>query len=171
MQAPDGIVEKQTGARLWDRHASPLAILLLAGILACALGGLAGGQPSPAIKGEFGAAKLSVKTPATLRNGEFFETRIEIAPDIALADAQLGIGSDLWRDITINSMIPAASEERFQNGEYRFSYGALAAGEALKVKIDGQINPPLFAGTAGDVALYDGDKRIGQLKLRIRVLP
>lgn len=171
MQPPDGVLEEQTRSRLWDRHASPAAILLLGGILAFAFAGLAGGQPSPTIHGEFGTARLSVKTPTILRNGEFFESQIEIAPDIPLADAQLGIGSSLWRDITINSMIPAASEERFEQGEYRFSYGAIGANETLSVKIDGQINPPLFAGTAGDIALYDGDRFVGRLKLEIRVLP
>lgn len=171
MQPPDGIFEQQTATGIWDRHASPLSILILAGVLMLALTGLAGGQPSPTITKDLGAASLRIKTPVILRNGEFFESQIEITPNIRLADAQLAIGSGLWRDVTINSMIPAASDEHFEKGAYRFSYGPLAAGETLSVKIDGQINPPLFAGTAGDVALYDGDKLVGRQELAIRVLP
>ena len=73
--------------------------------------------------------------------------------------------------MTINTMIPAASEESFKGGAYRFSYGALRAGETLVVKIDGQINPPLFAGTEGEIALFDGERRLGGMPLKIKVLP
>jgi hypothetical protein len=139
--------------------------------MAAAALGLFGGQPSPRIDADFGPVALSVKTPLTIRNGEFFETGINIRADAPIADATLAVETGLWRDMTINTMIPAPTEEEFKDGEYRFSYGPLAAGETLTIKIDGQINPPLFAGNEGAIAIYDGDRLLGRRQFRIKVLP
>lgn len=171
MAAPDGISDEPAGNSLWNRHASPVSILILGGILACAFAGFAGGQPSPKEVADFGRATLTVKTPLIIRNGEFFETEIEISSVAALGDATVAISADLWRDMTVNTMIPAAGEERFTDGSYRFAYGPLAAGQTLRIKVDGQINPPLFAGTEGEISLYDGERIVGRQPLRIKVLP
>ncbi|WP_144037732.1 hypothetical protein [Sphingopyxis sp. KK2] len=155
----------------WHRHASPISFLILAAIVVFALSGLAGGQPSPLRSKDFGAARLEVKTPSVIRNGEFFETRIRIEATSDISNVVLAVSPSLWTDMTINTMIPAAAEESFKGGAYRFSYGELRAGETLVVKIDGQINPPLFAGTEGEIALFDGDRRLGGMPLHIKVLP
>lgn len=168
---PDGITDTVAGTRLWDRHASPLSFLILAAVLTAALAGLAGGQPSRVLHSETDAARLSVRTPETIRNGEFFETRIMVMAKRPLTDAVIAVSPGLWRDMTINTMIPAAADERFADGSYRFSYGPLAAGDRLEVKVDGQINPPLFAGNRGTITLYDGDRAIGSRTLSIMVLP
>ena len=130
MQAPEGLESPPQRLRLWDRHASPISILVLGALLLAAVLGFTGGQPSPPRTADFGAARLTVKTPAIIRNGEFFET-----------------------DVTLTAN------------------GPLEPGERLRVKIDGQINPPLFAGTQGDIAVFDGERRIGAIPLRIKVLP
>ncbi|HWT42211.1 MAG TPA: hypothetical protein VN152_06155 [Sphingopyxis sp.] len=155
----------------WHRHASPISFVILAAIITFALSGLTGGQPSPLRSENFGAARFDVKTPSVIRNGEFFETRIRIEAARDISDAVLAVSPSLWTDMTINTMIPAASEESFKGGAYRFSYGRLRAGEILVVKIDGQINPPLFAGTRGEIALFDGERRLGGMPLKIKVLP
>ena len=171
LQSPDGIDNLRLKPGLWDRHASPISFLVLAAILAGALVGLAGGQPNPVSRAALDGASLSVRTPLLIRNGEFFETVIEVQADRPLADATLAVSADMWRDMTINTMIPAPADEAFKSGSYHFAYGPLAAGDTLRVKIDGQINPPLFAGTRGTIALYDGDDMMGRRPLRIRVLP
>ncbi|MBW8296382.1 hypothetical protein [Sphingopyxis sp.] len=169
--APDGIEEPLAQSRFWDRHASPISFIVLGGLLVAAVAGVFGGQPSPRVEADFGAATMRVQMPTVIRNGEFLETLIEIRANTAVEDATLAIETDLWRDITINTMIPAATEETFKNGEYRFAYGPLAEGEALRVKIDGQINPPLFGGNAGFIALYDGERLVGRRQFRIKVHP
>jgi len=168
---PDGISEKMISGQRWHRHASPISFIILAAIIVFALSGLAGGQPSPRRSEDFGAARLEVKTPSVIRNGEFFETRIRIEAARDISDAVLAVSPSLWTDMTINTMIPAAAEESFEDGAYRFSYGRLRAGETLVVKIDGQINPPLFAGTRGEIALFDRERRLGGMPLKIKVLP
>ena len=168
---PDGISEKMISGQRWHRHASPGSFFLLAAIVAVALSGLVGGQPSPLRVEDFGAARLEVKAPSVIRNGEFFETRIRVEAIRDVSDAVLAVSPSLWTDMTINTMLPAAAEESYKDGAYRFSYGELRAGETLVVKIDGQINPPLFAGTKGEIALFDGEQRLGSMPLEIKVLP
>ena len=172
MQALEGLEDAgPSRQRLWDRHASPISILLLGSLLLAAVLGFTGGQPSPPRTADFGDARLTVKTPAIIRNGEFFETDVTLTADAPLDDAVIAVTPSLWHDMTVNTMIPAPAEESFEDGYFHFSYGPLDAGERLQVKIDGQINPPLFAGTRGEIAVFDGDRPIGAMPLRIKVLP
>ncbi len=170
MQALEGL-EAEPSQRLWDRHASPISILLLGGLLLTAALGFTGGQPSPPRATDLGDARLTVKTPTIIRNGEFFETDITLTADIPLGDAVIAVSPALWQDMTVNTMIPAPAEERFEDGRFHFSYGPLDAGDTIHIKVDGQINPPLFAGARGDIMVLDGDRRIGAMPLSIRVLP
>ncbi|HEY0595209.1 hypothetical protein [Sphingopyxis sp.] len=169
---PDGLGEDNLhGGRLFARHASPLSIIILGSLLILALFDVAGGRPSTPMKRDFGAATLTIDTPTTLRNGEFFETRIDVRADADIEDAVVAFTPGLWRDMTINTTLPSPAEETFEKGLLRWSYGPVKRGDTLHVKIDGQINPPLFAGTSGSVLLYDGDRRLGKLPLSIRVFP
>ncbi|MHA6721874.1 hypothetical protein [Sphingomonas sp. RS2018] len=169
---PDGIAPDHADPRgWWNRHANLLSLAILGLLMALALSGLLGGAPNPVRFADLGPARLTVAAPTTLRNGLFFEMRWTVAARADIGKLVVAIPPSLWRDMTVNSMIPAAGEERFADGRFRFHYGALKAGETLEIKIDGQINPPLTRGTAGDIALYDGDRRLGAMPVRIRVLP
>ncbi|MGH6696009.1 hypothetical protein [Sphingopyxis sp.] len=170
MQALEGLDAKPS-QRPWDRHASPISILILGGLLLAAALGFTGGQPSTPRTADLGDVRLTVKTPTTIRNGEFFETDITVRAEVPLDDAVVAISPALWHDMTVNTMIPAPAEESFEDGRFHFSYGPLAAGDSLHIKVDGQINPPLFAGTRGEIAVLDGSRRIGAMPLRIKVLP
>ena len=86
-------------------------------------------------------------------------------------DLVIAISAPLWRQMTINTMIPAASEESYSQGAQRFSFGKLEAGDSFRFKIDGQINPSLFAGTRGEIAVLDGDRRIVGTPVTMKVLP
>lgn len=171
MQALEGLEPEPSQPRLWDRHASPISILVLGGLLLTAGLGFLGGQPSPPKSADFGDARLVVKTPTIIRNGEFFETDLTLTARAPIGDAVIAVSPALWHDMTVNTMIPAPVEESFKDGQFHFSYGPLDAGDSVHVKIDGQINPPLFAGTSGEIAVLDGSRRIGAMPLRIRVLP
>ena len=169
---PDGIGDEHAEKRTrLHRHANPLSVLILGALLLAALlGAFGGGKARPlALGGD--VAALSVTTPRTLRNGEFFETRIGVTARADIAELVIAVPPELWRDMTINSMIPAASEESFKQDSFRFSYGPLRKGETIALKIDGQINPPLFAGTSGRIAVLDGERPIGAIPIDIVVLP
>lgn len=171
MATPDGIEEPAEKGGLWDRHASPISILLLGALMLAALSGVAGGQPGERRLADFGEAKLLVKSPSVIRNGEFFEMEIAVEAKTDLDAPAIEVSPSLWRDMTINTMMPAPAEELFEKGGYRFAYDRMPRGKRLLIKIDGQINPPLFAGTRGDIAVYDGERRLGAMPLAIEVLP
>ena len=148
-----------------------VALVLLAILLTLAMLGYLGGGKSPRLFADSPQATLTVKTPIRLRSGLFFEQVVQVRARTPLADAVIGIGAPLWQDTTINSMIPAAADEGYEDGQYRLHYGPLKAGDSLTMKIDGQINPPLTVGTRGVIALFDGQRQIAEIPLHIRVLP
>lgn len=152
-------------------HANPASLLLLGLILAIACSGLLGGYPHPVRTGENEQVKLTVATPATLRNGLVFETRILIEPRQPIGDVVLTVSPDLWRDVTINSAIPAAEKEEFVDGMIRMSFGAGQPGKPIAIKFDSQINPPLVGGNAGEVAVFDGGRRLATVPIETMVLP
>ena len=166
---PDGIAQADAdgrGARLnW------ISLAVLGAVMLAALLGALGGGKARSIAADAPAARLEVHTPRVLRNGMFFETRIHVAAKAPIADAVIVIPASLWRDMTVNTMIPAPSEEKAEKGNFRFSYRAMKPGDTLDIKIDGQINPPLFAGNSGSIALHDGERTIAAIPVEITVLP
>lgn len=166
--APDGISrqnERSSGGP------SPLPILFLGAILAAGLAGLFGGQSDPVREARANGTTLSIRAPTTLRNGMLFETVIEVTPTRSVGDLVIAVSDGLWREMTINTTMPAAQKESHAHGYQRFSFGKAAPGDVLRFKVDGQVNPPLFAGTSGEIAAFDGERKLVRLPVRIRVLP
>ena len=152
-------------------HASPLALLILGSFLATAMAGVLGGAPAPITMVSAPAASLEVKLARPLRSGLFFETHIRVIARQDIAKPVIGIDQGLWRDLTINSHIPAAGEESFKDGQFRFEYAPLKAGDTLDIKIDGQTNPPLVGRIGGLITLLNGDVRLTETRLSVPVLP
>ncbi|RVT90433.1 hypothetical protein [Sphingomonas crocodyli] len=170
--SPDGISDQHIEASHWvQRHANPTSLIVIALLLASTWLGILGGRPNPVSVVETGEAQLTIKSPATLRNGTFYETRITIEPKISIKQLTLAISPALWRDITINSGIPAAEKEEFKNGMFRMSFGPAEAGKPVEIKFDGQVNPPLVGRNSGSIAILDGEVEIVRTNLSMLVLP
>ncbi len=167
---PHGIDESHANEAS-NRHASWWRLGLLALILGFALSGLLGGAPAPTERVDTAAATLAVNTPDRLRNGMFFETRVAVVAKRPIADAVIAFPAGYWRDLTINTAIPAPTEEEYSDGEFRFHFGPLAAGERLEYKIDGQINPARLGGSGGRVRLLDGEAELAAMTLELTVIP
>ncbi len=169
---PDGIDERHLASvRGLRAHASPLAFIVLGATMAVAASGLLGGAPAPVTSVSAPAASLELKVARPLRSGLFFETRVRVTARRAITKPVIGVDASLWRDLTINSQVPAPAKESFKDGQYRFEYGPLKAGETLEVKIDGQTNPPLIGRVSGNVTLLDDDTPLTDAHLTIPVLP
>jgi hypothetical protein len=168
--APDGIEERH-----WrplgslGRHASPLALVAFGLVVALALSGLLGREATRRAQGSETA--LSVHAPEIIRNGEFFEVRIRIEPEQPIATLTIGIEQSLLEDMTVNTMIPAASGEESADGEFRFAFGALEPGTAFLAKIDVQVNPDIVGGNDGAITVYDGETPLVEVPVSIAVLP
>lgn len=170
--APPGLKAKHIRPdRGWRRYASPISIVLLGGIMLAALFNLFGGGPVLTRQVLTPDAVLKVSTPEIIRNGEFFETLVIIEARRPIVEPVLSVSSSLWREVSINFMAPAASEEEFKDGAFRFIYGAMKTGDRLLVKVDGQINPALIGELRGQIAVSDGDRPLAALPLKIWVLP
>lgn len=169
---PDGLAPehfKPTG--LFPEGTNPLPALGLAAVLAVALSGILGGGPVSTSAAESETAVLRVDKPAIIRNGEFFETRIDIEAKQPIAELKLLVDASLWRDMTQNSMIPQASDETTEDGRYVYSFGPLDAGKSLLVQIDAQSNPTLLGSTQGSVSVANGETELVTLPLSMKVLP
>ena len=167
--APDGI--SQANLERFPGRANPLPLLVLTALLGAAMAGLLGGLPAEVRRADGDAAGLSVRMPEILRNGTSFETIVEVRPRRAVGNLVIGVSDGLWAEMTINTMIPAAGRESFADGFHRFSFGKVEAGETFRFKIDGQVNPPVFGGTSGEIAAFDGERRLAAVPVRMKVLP
>jgi hypothetical protein len=167
---PDGIAsEHAREVSGWRRHASPLSLLVLGAVVALALAGVLGHER--VWQASANGARLSVHMPETIRNGEFLEIRITVDADADIGDLAIGIGAALWEDTTVNTMVPAPTEESSEDGEFRFTFGHLAAGTSFLLKVDAQINPDILGGNGGTVTVYDGTEVLVSTDIDMMVLP
>ena len=143
-----------------------LALLLLIG-----LSGFLGGSTVASKAVETADIRLTTSFPAKLRNGEIFEMRISITPKRDIDNLRLAFDMASWRDVTINSLVPAPTEERGSHGRYLFDYGPVAKGESFAVKIDGQINPPRWGNSRAIFVVYDGDSMLAAEPFKMTVMP
>lgn len=167
---PAGIGDRHVQPiRGWRRHASPLSVAVFGLVVALALSGWLGRERT--WSAELNETALEVHAPEIIRNGEFFEMRVRVSADRPIRELVIGIAETLWEDITVNTMIPAASEESSADGEVRLTFSELPAGTAFLFKVDLQVNPDIVAGNEGTMTVYDGDEELVATDLSITVLP
>jgi hypothetical protein len=167
---PDGIAARNVRERAaWRRHASPLSLLVFAGVVGLALTGVLGHERD--WSADASGTSLEIHMPETIRNGEFLEMRISVESSDGIGLLVIGIDHAVWEDVTVNTMIPAATEETSGDGEFRFSFGRLEPGTPFLLKVDAQINPDIVGGNAGTITLYDGDEPLVEQEIEMAVLP
>lgn len=114
---------------------------------------------------------LHVHAPEVIRNGEFLEMRIRVASERPIQELVIGIEATLWEDMTVNTMIPAATDEESSDGEFRFTFAPMEAGGEFLLKLDLQVNPDIVSGNDGVVSVHDGEERLVSVDLSMAVLP
>lgn len=120
---------------------------------------------------ETDVATVSWHAPARIRNGEFLEMRLQVDAHERVDELVVGVEASLWEDFTINTFLPAATEEASEGGELLFTFGPIESGTSFLLKIDGQINPDMLWRNEGTVTVYDGDVVIVDLPVVMEVLP
>lgn len=168
---PDGLQPEHERARPFWNTLNWIGVFVLFALLAVAMTGVLGGGSRPVTEALGATADIRVKTPAVLRSGMFFETEVEVRAHRAIAKPVLAVSDSYWRDITINTTQPQATGETSEQGMFLFEYEPMAAGDVLRIKFDGQLNPSLFAGNEGQVELRDGKRVLARLPLALRVMP
>ena len=167
---PDGIADDHVRPiEGWRRHASPLSLAVFGVVVALALSGWLGRERTWGADAH--GTALEVHAPEIIRNGEFLEMRVNVTSERPIEELVIGIEESLWEDVTVNTMIPAASDEASQGGETRFTFAELPAGTSFQFKVDMQINPDILGGNDGTLTVYDGDGELVATDLSITVLP
>jgi hypothetical protein len=167
---PDGLSKEHLRSPGgWRRRGGVLALIALSLLMLATLLGLAGVEETLADEGE--VATVTWHAPARIRNGEFFEMRLQVDAHERIDELVVGVDASLWEDFTINTFFPAAAEEASEEGELRFTFGPLDAGGSFLMKVDAQINPDMLWRNEGTVTVYDGDAAVAELPVVIEVLP
>lgn len=169
---PDGLgkqhLEQGKGV---ERHASILSLGVLGCFLAIAMTGTLGGGFNSHLEIGNDRIALAYDGPTKLRNGMFFEAHVLVRALQPIKKLEISLEPSLVHDLTMNSMVPAAADETFEDGAFRFSFDKMETGDRFDVKFDFQINPSLFAGTHGRIAVYDGDTELATIPVDITVWP
>ena len=167
---PDGIHEQHVRPLAgWRRHASPLSLGVFGAVVLLAMTGMLGHERQWDARG--GATALTVHMPEIIRNGEFLEMRITVKSTDPIGELVVGIDQELWEDMTVNTLIPAASDEQSEDGEFRFTFAELAAGTPFLLKVDAQVNPDIVGGNRGTITVYDGEDPLAEVAVEMGVLP
>jgi len=168
---PDGIVPDHLRADgPFERHASPLSLLVLSAVMALGLSGWVG-KPWPERSLALGEAELAVEMPEVISTGDLYEARIHVRARSDIGKLQIGLAPGLWKEITVNSTLPGADAEVFADGYFRYEFAALKQGEAFLFKIDAQVNPRFFGALAGDIRVYDDGRLLATSPRALRVMP
>ena len=167
---PEGIVDDHARSVAgWRRHASPASVVIFGAVVALGLLGVLGHERD--WEAATGGARVTVHMPEVIRNGEFLEMRITVAAEEPIQELVIGIDQRLWEDLTINTMIPTATDEKSEDGEFRFTFAELAASTPFLFKVDAQINPDILGGNEGMVTIYDGEVALVETRIEYGVLP
>ena len=170
MTPPDGITEEHGRATTgWGRATSVVTLVLLSALMLAALLGFAGHETT--LTAVANDATLTWHAPERIRNGELLEMRLRVTSGERIGQLVVEIPIALWEDMTINTMLPAATAETSTDGVYRFEYGSLEAGTEFAMKADAQLNPDIFGPNAGTIRILDGPDELVSLPVTIEVLP
>lgn len=155
---------------LLARHASPISLLVLSTILAIGLSG-ALGRPTTQTTVHDGSAELAIDMPASVRNGDFYETRIRIKAKREIEKLQIEVSPALWREITVNSMMPSPASEDSRGGYFRFEFASVDAGDDFLLKVASQVNPRLLGSVSGHIRVLDDGVVLVDAERTMKVLP
>jgi hypothetical protein len=146
------------GAELWARRVLMTAFAAVAGV---ALANVVGQRTK--ISNVAGRrATLVVDAPARIRGGLFYQGRIEVRARHRIAHPRLVLGPGWSERQQINTIEPAATQEKSLHGDIELYYDSLDAGERLVVWVDLEANP-LGAGRRDQsVTLLDGDRQLAR---------
>jgi hypothetical protein len=129
------------------------------------------GQDPTSSAANSAAASLKVTGPAALRGGLIFQVRLDITAHQDLSKPQIVMSRGWWQEMSVNSIEPQPSTESTMNGSVVLSYDKLQAGQTLAVWLYFQVNPTNVGRHNENIALYDGQTQLMQIKRSLTVFP
>jgi hypothetical protein len=117
------------------------------------------------------AASLDLSSPARLRGGLYFQTRIIVRTSRQLQNPRVILDKGFLEGITINSIEPQPSQELSRRDSVVLTYNQLAAGDKLTVWIECQVNPTTVGRRLQSVSLDDGTTQIARITRHTTFFP
>jgi hypothetical protein len=169
--APYGIDAYHCEVERFARWRTPLAVLVFVVVLGSALLGWLGGGGASVKAYVSPAAKVMLEHEPILRSGNWFETVLTVTPARDVKDLVMAVDQPLWRGMSIDTIAPDAESAEGLGGTYSYHFGAVKAGEPLRIKFDGQIQPRALRVLEGDITIADDKTGLIAIPLSITVLP
>lgn len=171
LDPPFGIAPRHDDVGRFAAWRTPLAVLVIVGVIGAAFTGWLGGGTDEKTRLETPMATIEMTHAGILRSGNWFETRVRITPRQALSDLVVGIDDPLWSGMSIDTIVPDAESATALDGVYAYHFGKVEAGQPFVLKFDGQIQPRSFRRLEGNLHVADGESEIATIPLRLTVLP
>jgi hypothetical protein len=116
-------------------------------------------------------AALGVQAPTAVRGGVIYQGRITIRAHRRLPKPRLVLADGWVEGVTINTILPEAAAQDVRAGALVLAYGPIAAGDALTVRVQSQVNPTNVGRRSQDVALLDGTRLVARVHRTVTVFP
>jgi hypothetical protein len=118
------------------------------------------------------AATLAVSTPATVRGGLIFQTRIDVTTTEAISHPTLILGGGWFDGMTLNSIQPGPADQEARGAAVTLTYPALGRGARMTVWLEWSANPTNLAWNRPEqVVLTDGTSPLVTMTRHVTVFP
>jgi hypothetical protein len=154
-------------APVWSRRVALLAVaaIPILGLLNVF------GQRAHSIMYRGDGASISIDSPAHVRSGLIFTTRIVIQPTRDLHHARLYLADGWFRGMTYNAIAPQPPTQTSSGRWVILGFGSIPAGQTFPVWISWQANPTNVGRRSQDVELYEGSTRLVTANRTITIFP
>lgn len=153
-----------------ERLARWLLVTALGAVTLAALAG-AFGQRSGETSATGDGATLRLTAPGALRGGLFFQGRFEVEAAEPIRRPTLVLDPGWLDAITLNTVVPEPERTASEDGAVSLEFAPLAAGQALTVYLELQVNPTTLGRRDQGAVLRDGDRTLVAVERSVTIFP
>jgi hypothetical protein len=160
---------------LVGRRTGPLVVRAIVAVLTlfvvvAALNGF--GQQPATSQAAGGGVRLHISTPARVRGGLIFQTRVDVSSSRRIAKPTLVLGGGWFDGMTLNSYQPPAVAQASRGSAVTFVFPPLRAGGHMTVWLEWSVNPTNLAWQRPEsLVLDDGTTRLLGVHPDVTVFP
>jgi hypothetical protein len=172
-QIPEGIVlrrNRDLHSIAFDRRFRWALLTLLGALLVLGLLNVFGQRPQTEWLNT-PAAKLEVYAPSHLRGGLLYEARFTITARRDLKRAELSFSPGWNEGMQQNTIEPNPVGYGSRDGDLFLTLGHIPAGHVYRLFMEFQVNATNVGRRRADVALYDGNEKLGTIHRTVTVFP
>jgi hypothetical protein len=151
-------------------YARRVFVALFACVAAFGLGN-AFGQTASTTTATGPGVTLKVSTPARVRGGLFFQSRIDLTTQRRIQYPRFVFDRGWTEGLQVNSIEPAAMSESSRDGRLVLSYDTLEPGDHLRIWLQFEVDPVAAGSRPYGFEIDDQTTRLARIDRDIRVFP